>query len=177
MLVSLTSIGISFVLFPFASFTTTLVLPADTGVIVSVLPSILAVAYVSGCCSILNVPAFSPPNVTVWSLPFTYAITLSGLAVIVVPLTSILIVTVLFPFDSFIITVVLPGPTGVIVTLFPLNSTCAIPSSAGVCILNSPKLVPSIVTVLLSPPAYITTFGHLLLLLYLLLLSYFHLIP
>ena len=120
-LVAFTSIFIVLCWFPFASFTTTLVFPCAFGEIVRVDPFKLTAAISSFApVTMLNAPAFVPPNVTVLLPPPTYAVTLVGLAVILVAFTSIFIVAVLFPFASFNTTLVVPAAFGVTVKLVSL---------------------------------------------------------
>ena len=75
-------------MFPFDSLTITLVSPADTGVIVSMLPSSSAVAIEALVpFAILNSPAFVPLNVILSFCPPTYNTTSCLLACISVSTT------------------------------------------------------------------------------------------
>ena len=97
------------VAFPLLSVTVIVVLPTAFGVIVNVLPLILASAIVlSEFVFTVTVPLFVPPIEEVRFAPPIYPVPLVGDSVTLVGNTLMLIVPSALPFDSFSTTLVVP---------------------------------------------------------------------
>ena len=142
----------------------TLVLPAATGVIVSVFPLKFAVAYLlSGCFVILNVPAFVSTycyclvtSILHMLLHFLELLLMLFLLLLFVFLLSYFHLLLLLLHLYFLLLLVL------LLMCFHCNSAVATVSLLVFSILSSPAFVPVIVTCALSPFTYNVTFLILL---------------
>ena len=144
------------VLFPFASFTVTDVVPAAFGVIVKDVPDNVHVAIlVLHAGDMLSVPIFVPVTDTVFALPPTYNVPTLPIE-IPVALTVAVYVAVFPAFDSVTVIVAVPAATGVTIILFPDTEHVAYESFDDLQ-LSVPTLLDAFVfndTVFALPPTY-----------------------